>query len=404
MIKEYKCRVCASKNMTRLVHLPEMPLTDDFVQMRSTNRSEYKSDIDIYLCRECGIVQNPADFDHENYYTDYQYSSGHSQYVQKFMTAYAQIVCTSYEKINGFKPSSVLEVGSGDGVQLKQFGNLGVERLMGIEPSKYLAAQANEDGIMTEVALFDSGLTTKISDRFDVCISSYTFDHVRDPVDYLNAAREFLSDNGLLALEIHDFDKILSRAEYCLLEHEHTIYLDQEAAIRLINSLGFEVIKCNPLPDNITRANSLLIIARKLINHSATVLRNSDYSERIKNYEILGSKVEAVIGAIDKWIEKIPQSQRLIGYGAGGRGVMTLAAIKNHSKFSCIFDANHGGHDFLTPKTRILVNSIDKLKIFNDAKVIIFSFGYYDEIKELLLLNGYLEENIHSLAEFYGEH
>jgi len=395
----YKCRICSAKLDNRIVHLEEMPLTDDFV--RDAGNKEYISDINIYQCRQCGVVQNPADFDYGGYYSDYQYTSGHSEFVKKFMDAYARDACSKYYEINGKIPESILEIGSGDGEQLKKFANLGASRLLGVEPSKYLADIANENGIRTEVALFDKELAVKIGEKYDICISSYTFDHVRDPIDYIDAAWHALSNNGLLVLEIHNLEKIVDRGEYCLFEHEHTIYLDAKSACHIINLSGFEVVSVNPLPDDLTRANSLIILARK---NSHSNFEKKSYA-RLKDeqiaYDNIAEKINSVVYNLDKWIERLPGDKKLIGYGAGGRGVMTLAAIRNHTKFSCLYDANHGGHKFLTPKTRIPVLALEDLRRHKDAYVLIFSFGYFNEIKSALLAADYSKENIYSLLDFY---
>lgn len=120
-----------------------MPLTDEFIQVKNPHK-EYLQDIDIYKCESCGLVQNPANFDHEKYYESYEYSSGHSNFTKKFMDAYAKVAMDVYMKVNGRSPDSVLEIGSGDGEQLRAFLNLGVNNLLGIEPSAALVAQSKK--------------------------------------------------------------------------------------------------------------------------------------------------------------------------------------------------------------------------------------------------------------------
>jgi hypothetical protein len=73
----------------------------------------------------------------------------------------------------------------------------------------------------------------------------------------------------------------------------------------------------------------------------------------------------------------------LAGYGAGGRGVMTLAtcgASPKNIKYLC--DKNPSIHGLYAPKSHVKIASPEQ--IFNDEidEVVVFSYGYMDEIKQ----------------------
>jgi len=210
------CRICKENLGEPEVILNEMPLTDGFVEINDSSGSEFIKDILIYECKKCGFVQNPVNFSYADYYKDYNYSSGHSEFTKIFFDKYAEIMSELYLKANGSKAKSVIEAGSGDGVQLKSFKEIGFE-VLGIEPSDYLVKVSNDSGIKTDLKLFDTNLS--IENSFDVCISSYTFDHMPDPIDYLRTAHKVLSEGGLVAVEVHDLEKIVKRTEFCLFEH-----------------------------------------------------------------------------------------------------------------------------------------------------------------------------------------
>ena len=128
-------------------------------------------------------------------------------------------------------------------MQLGYFREMGVKKLFGVEPSDYLANEAECDGLNTLVGLFGQDIVEKMDRNFSICLSSYTFDHVSDPVDYLLAANSLLELGGLLSFEVHDLDRIIDRTEYCLFEHEHTIYLDSQTANMIVEGCGFEVME-----------------------------------------------------------------------------------------------------------------------------------------------------------------
>lgn len=399
-MKELGCRICDTKLSEAVFHLPGMPLTDDFVSVSTPERQEYIHDITIYRCQQCGVVQNPQDFDHETYYQDYQYSTGHSEFTQRFMSAYAAEIFRAFEQANGRRARSVLEIGSGDGQQLARFKPLGAEVLLGVEPSEYLARIASGIGIATEVGLFGSEMVPRLTVPVDVCMSSYTFDHVRDPLDYLRAAHAVLSENGILALEIHDFGKIVDRTEYCLFEHEHTIYLDDERVGAILAASGYSLVSINPLPSSVTRGNSLIVIAKKEGSAESSKVGRSG-GRPLAELRDLQRRIDSTIERIDAWIRQLPQGASLVGFGVGGRGVMTVAALSEYRRFSAMLDSNYESNKLLTPKTRIPVLGPDGWRNVNEAFCLVFSFGYFDEITRALLAAGFRRDRVVSLLDFY---
>lgn len=396
-----KCRICNTQLNEKIFHILDMPLTDDFVEITKQDKVEYVHDISIYRCGSCGVTQNPDDFDHETYYQDYQYSTGHSEFTKRFMSSYAGSTFEAFKKTNGRNARSVLEVGSGDGQQLMAFKPLGAQILIGIEPSEYLAKIANDQDIRTEINFFGTHMSSLINNPVDVCLSSYTFDHVREPLDYLAAAHNLLNDGGILALEIHDFGKIVERTEYCLFEHEHTIYLSEDIVKNLMEQTGFSVLSINPLPPEVTRGNSLIVIAAKT-SHPELSFADTGENKKIK-LDDLQKRITTTIDRIDDWLRTLPDSSNVVGFGAGGRGVMTVAALKEHKKIKALLDSNYKSNKYLTPKTRIPVVGPDSWGQYKDAYCIVFSFGYFNEILEALIKVGFKKENIISLLTFYPD-
>lgn len=391
------CRICSSGLGIPKLTLPKMPLTDDFVSVAQPDRREFLADISIYQCDVCGLVQNPVDFDHEGYYKDYAYTSGHSAFVQHFMAGYAAALLRIYRELHGRSASSIIEAGSGDGEQLWQFKELGVSTLCGVEPSTSLTEIANKRGVKTELGFFDSDYAKHTTRRYDICLSSYTFDHVRDPRDYLRAAQVLLTEGGLLSFEVHDLDVISHRSEFCLFEHEHTIYLNGQQASKLLFECGFEVVAINPVAADAVRGNSLIVVAKKLPR------LNKDHSLEYSAADMDGTqrRIQALIDRLNDWVLRIPPNERLVGFGVGGRGVMTLAALQEPSRFCAMFDSNYVSSHLLTPKTRIPVVGPEQWPEYRDAFCLVYSFGYFQEIRQQLLNVGFDSNRIISLSYFF---
>jgi SAM-dependent methyltransferase len=370
-----RCRICNHESLVDILTLFQMPFTDEFLSVDMIN-SEYKSDIKIGFCKNCGISQNLTNTNMDIYYNEYTYSVQSSNFAMEFMKKLSRKIKDNY--FNNQKTYKVLEIGSGSGEQLLEFKNLGFE-VIGFEPSQKLSEFANNNLILTLNEFFDENSLMKLPSNFekvDLVISSYTFDHIPNPVDILKNVRQILNDNGKLVLEIHDLDLIVKRNEYCLFEHEHYIYLNERTLTYLLNILGFNVLTFNLLYEKEKRGNSLLVVAEKVDNIQ---INNLNIDTEYENLNKLSDNVFTSISKLEQFLET-NKDKKIVAYGAGGRGIMTLSALKNSSLIKFIVDKNPKGDDIFSPKTHIPVYNISKLNEYKPDIIIIFSFGYFNEI------------------------
>jgi ubiquinone/menaquinone biosynthesis C-methylase UbiE len=400
------CRVCGASALTRFLHLPQMPFTDEFPPTADAGQ-EFLADINVYVCERCWTAQTRHDVDVASYYEDYQYSVGGSSAAARFMRILAENLQARY--FPGVTGRKVLEVGSGDGGQLLAFKEIGCE-VLGYEPSSGLCKAARASGLDTVQGLFTESSARLLPADFqkvDVIALSYTFDHLPDPRAFLRACGGILDQrHGLLVVEVHDFEKIVERREYCLFEHEHSVYLTEAAAQYLCGLEGFEIVDFDLVAQEKRRANSLIFVATPQGSDHAfkrTAPRTPKAYFDLSHYERIGADVRKGIENLDAFVQGVIDSgKRVCGYGAGGRGVMTLAAMRNASKLQYLVDKQPKGQGLLVPKSRIPLVGLPQLAAEPVDEVIVFSFGYMKEIKAELLALGYQPGQLHSLLDLLG--
>ncbi len=384
------CRVCGSDQLVRFLQLPEMPLTDDFLREEQL-RSEFLWPLRIYFCECCHLTQTLHDVDAGDYYRDYQYSVALSPFAQRFMRRLAEEVWQRYQ----FKPGdAVVEVGTGDGTQLGCFRALGA-KVFGFEPSAPLIQAARRRGIPVAQRLFGEHAEQDIpSDLLpvQVVLLTYTFDHLPDPMGFLGAARKVLDpERGVLVIEVHDLEKIVERREFCLFAHEHPTYCTPATMQMVLRRAGFVLISTSLVPEAERRGNSLLIAAapqRSAFASGALPTLPLGSLGIADTYDAFGHTVQDGLLRLRELVQgKRRQGLRLAGYGAGGRGVMTLAAIARPGDFAYVCDKNPAFHGLYTPGAQVLVDNPNRLLSDPIDEVIVFSFGYFREIH-------------HELAEF----
>ena len=396
------CRICNSKNLKKILHLKDMPLTDEFVKKKDIGK-EFLHDINIYICEDCFVVQTQHDVDVDRYYLDYQYSVAHSQKANKFMKKLAKNIKTKY--FNKSSNKSVLEIGSGDGKQLAEFKKLGF-KVLGYEPSKKLSEIANLNNIETINDLYTKKsinyfVKKKIS--FDVILLTYTFDHLPKPGEFLKMTNKLLNDDSILVIEVHDLEKIFKNNEYCLFEHEHSIYLTEKSAKKFLKLHGYQIIDFDLVDNKDRRANSLIFVAQKTeknkIKSLPDVKTPKEFND-LKYYLKLSKKIRKGISNLDNYIKSKKEcGKRVAGYGAGGRGVMTLAALKNSNYLDFLIEKNPKSNAIFSPGSSLPVVNLDHLKNNSVNEILVFSYGYIDEIKKDLSSYGYNTSQIKSFID-----
>lgn len=389
------CRICDANNFQEVILLLQMPLTDEFISKERIGK-EFLADIHIAVCNSCGCTQNINDIDMREYYLDYTYSVHSSNIANLFMRTLSERVKTNYFSLR--KNPKVIEIGSGTGEQLLEFKKLGFN-VLGVEPSIKLAYYANSIGVKTLAVFFDEN-TKEFAElafrKADIVVASYTFDHLPRPVEVLKNIHHILNDNGILVIEVHNLELIRQRNEYCLFEHEHYTYLNEQTMTYLLNQNNFEVLTFDLLSENEKRANSLLVVARKTDKIVTCAINVSDEIEKTKNFN---SEIKKSIERIDQWLLK-NKYFKIVAYGAGGRGIMTIAALNHQEIIKYIVDKNPKARNIFAPKSHLPVYSIDELENNRADKILIFSFGYYNEIvSELCEIVDYTPEQFTSILE-----
>ncbi|MBK6641275.1 MAG: hypothetical protein IPG39_08560 [Bacteroidetes bacterium] len=102
---------------------------------------------------------------------------------------------------------------------------------------------------------------------------------------------------------------------------------------------------------------------------------------------------------IDNWLNE-NKKYKIVAYGAGGRGIMTIAALANSNYIQYIVDKNPKSDNIFAPKSHLPVYGIERLAENRADKILIFSFGYYNEIvSELTSKFGYTKDQFISILE-----
>ncbi len=387
MHRRSTCRICGASDVPRLLHFARMPFTDEFVTAEHRGQ-EFTADLDVHACRACGVVQTLHDVEVEAYYRDYAYTVSSSRFARDFMS----LLASHAARWLGLRPGDrVLEIGSGDGYQLACFASHRL-RVLGFEPSEPLVNVSRENGIDALAGLYTAESAGRIPANFrpvQCVLLTYTFDHLPDPLAMLDAIRSILDPaRGVLIIEVHDLGRIVERCETCLFEHEHSIYLDRPSAAAVLARAGFRVLDVELVPEPYRRANSLLLAAA--VGGHPTPAWSEDWRlpsrDATPNLARFAADAGQRLGNLREHVRGLRAAgKRVAGYGAGGRGVMTLAQVGlNADDIAYLCDQNASFHGLFAPATHIPVTPPQRLRDDPVDELIVFSYGYMSEIRAAL--------------------
>jgi SAM-dependent methyltransferase len=140
----------------------------------------------------------------------------------------------------------VIEVGANDGTFLRALGAAGYRRLIGVEPSRRLAARAAAAGLTIHNDFFGRACAADLIARHGLAravICRHTLEHVPDIGDLTAGLAAILAPGGLCFIEVPDTDWIVSQLFAHEIWDEHISYFRAESLTRLAGTVGLTPVR-----------------------------------------------------------------------------------------------------------------------------------------------------------------
>ena len=147
----------------------------------------------------------------------------------------------------------MVEVGANDGTFLSAVRAAGYRNVIGVEPSKRLAARASGSGLVILNDFFNRELAARIAQlhgTVHVVICRHTLEHVPDIRSLTQGIADILAPGGLCFIEVPDTDWIVSDLFAHEVWDEHISYFRAELLARSGTDRGSRAVAhgANPLP------------------------------------------------------------------------------------------------------------------------------------------------------------
>ena len=215
------CQICNSKKIIEILDLGFQPLADDLRNNKNINEKLVSFPIKIFFCKRCISLQNNYIVgDKKLYPKNYHYRPGISKDVVSNMRDMAIFLKKKY---NLNEDSSIVDIGSNDGSLLKEFKNIGIKKLIGVEPTNTIKFQKRLK-IFSIQKYFDKNTARTILRKFgkiDLVVMTNVFAHSNKMGDIILGIKNLLKNNGVFIVENHYLLDVVKNIQFDTFYHEH---------------------------------------------------------------------------------------------------------------------------------------------------------------------------------------
>jgi methylation protein EvaC len=296
-----------------------------------------------------------------------------------------------------FNPKKILEIGSNDGVFIRNFPK---EKILAVEPCANLAALTNSLGYVTYSQFYTSDLADQIREehgQVDVIYAANTICHIPDLQSALKAIFSLLSPNGIFIFEDPSVYSVVQANSYDQFYDEHAHLFSILALEGLLKEAGLKIFNVETLT---THGGSNRIYAKKIDNSGIDICksvgRNIENELRIgldqlSTYHNFAERVrQSKTELITLLTELKAQGKTIVSYGATYKSTTIYNFCNiNSDLISYIVDITPGKQGKYSPGAHIPIVSPEKG--FNSSVDYTFlgAWNFIDEIlqKEKLYLD-----------------
>lgn len=319
-----KCRFCNHTLNHTFADLGMSPLSNSYINEENLSKKEVFYPLHAYVCPACFLVQLMEFETPENIFSDYAYFSSYSKSWVKHARLYCEKVV---ERMSLNSNSQVIEIASNDGYLLQFFKNKNIP-VLGIEPAKNVATEAERKGIKTITSFFGKELARKLKKEgvyADLLIGNNVLAHVPDINDFVEGLTILLSDDGNITMEFPHLLQLIKNKQFDTIYHEHFSYLSLNTVNTIFNSKGLQIVDVEELP---THGGSIRIFAKhgennKIHSNVQRVMKQeTDFGlTNLENYIQFNEDIKKIKRNILMFLIEIKENnKKIVAYGAPAKG------------------------------------------------------------------------------------
>jgi 2-polyprenyl-3-methyl-5-hydroxy-6-metoxy-1,4-benzoquinol methylase len=317
-----ECRVCDGRDLVPALDLGLQPWANHFLTREEVGR-EPKYPLSLVYCRDCSCVQLNYTVPKEIMFADHTYVSGTTKTLAQHFLDTAREVDRLFTSNKENK--SILDIGSNDGTQLKQYKELGFD-VLGVESCSKIAQLANDAGIPTVAEFFNEQTAKSLNRTFDVINASGVFFHLEELHSATRGIKQALAREGVFVIQFLYMKSIVENLAFDQIYHEHLLYYTLETVEKLLNRHGLASFDGYLSP--IHGGSMILFVTHKEVERSQSARlkamreeEDNSQSNELATYLRFAERVAAMKEETLAFLRTAKNSgKRIFGFGAPVKG------------------------------------------------------------------------------------
>ncbi len=379
------CRICDSKHLQSIIPIASTPVGDHFISSDAIDTPQPVFPLELFVCKECNLVQLTGILTPEIIYRDYLYETSISLGLKEHFKEYAE---STVQKISPGDGTLVIDIGSNDGTLLKYFKKHGLS-VLGVEPAAEIAEKATKNGINTISGYFSPELASDIQISYGkaaIVTANNVFANIDDIHTFITGVKAIMAHDGVCIIETGYIVDLIQNSILDNIYHEHLSYFSVTSLHHFFQLHDLELIgaerthmKGGSIRVTIQAAGgprNALQQVRELM-----ILENELGFNRYAPYQVFADRMQRTKENLKKTLLQIRKEGKTIaGYGASV-GVTTLLYFWQLGDIvSYLFDDNPIKFNTFSPGHHIEVMDSKALTSKQPDYVIIFAWRYADPI------------------------
>jgi C-methyltransferase-like protein/methyltransferase family protein/putative zinc binding protein len=281
------CGLCAREGLTKVLDLGMTPLANEYpteidvAYLKSYNEEQEIFPLALVRCEFCKHVQTSVVVDQRHLFKHYLYATGTSPVTVQHFAKYAKDVVARFDILDRPNRGFVVEIGSNDGTMLKAFKDLGVGKVLGVDPAENIAKDA---AVETIVGFFSADMGEKIAEAHgtaDLVIANNVLAHAEDILGILKGVKVLLDERGVFVFEVSYLMDMFEHMAFDTIYHEHFAYHTLSPLMDRLNALGMAIIDVQRNPEQVGRGSIRITVSNGVgWTYEKSNRINTDFSRR----------------------------------------------------------------------------------------------------------------------------
>lgn len=333
---KHNCPICGNNNcQIILISKNENLARYGFLKNADSPPLATGLDQQVAYCENCNYAWNTAfEYSKIKYDSDQIIEAGH---FSKRYIEYQKSSALYLRKLMGFKPDTIVEIGAGAGIFIKEFD---AKRKIAIEPSN--EAKQIDSSIEVHNEYYSAD---KFNFAADIVVLRQVLEHIENPVKFLKKLKNSFHKgaNFYLYIEVPNSTLTFKFGRFYDYYYEHCNYFSIKTISYIAAELGMEIVDLSTAMDG--ELLSVLLTNEKL------------------DYPYLKNHIESNRNTIlDELNKKLSSGKKILAWGASGNGVQILNNLEiNKDSIACVIDSD------INKQGKYIPGTMQKIISPNDA-------------------------------------